>query len=228
MKPFFLIITFLLFIGPVQAVDYQYQYFNNEKNEDGYLPFSDYIPRVRKFNRTHPQHVEDFYSLYGMPLYYNENDLRENIRLLKIALTVNFRHPTEALCKITTEKEYYKYRNLMFMRINILIMRDYMKIAAKYDKRDVYFYDIHYEEDLLKSFAIAEENYKAAIPYWEAALKYAKTASKIKITTDLGSIESERYSFMTGEVNYLKIINNHLSGLEKKKSKLSSFKNSGN
>ncbi|MBN1500837.1 MAG: hypothetical protein JW982_11805 [Spirochaetes bacterium] len=226
-KIIILVITFL-FIIPVSAVDYQYQYFNNEKNEERYLPFSDYIPRVRKYNMTHPQQVEDFYLLYGMPLYYNENDLRENIRLLKIALTVNFRHPTKALCRITTEQEYYKYRNLMFMRINVLIMRDYMRIASQYDKRDVYFYDVHYEEDLIKSFAIAEENYRAAIPYWEQALKYAKTASTVKLTTDLGSIESERYSFVTGEIDYRKIINGHLSRLEKKKSKLASFRKPAN
>ncbi len=45
----------------------------------------------------------------------------------------------EALIKIESEEEYSKYRNLMFMHINMLIMRDHMKIAARYDKRRIYF-----------------------------------------------------------------------------------------
>lgn len=220
----FILFTILISVN-IYPIDYQYQYFNNEKNEGKYMPFSDYIPRVRKYNYTAPAHVEDYYLLYGMSLYYNENDLRENIRKLKKALTLNFRHPTQALCKISTEKEYYKYRNLMFMRINILIMRSYMKIATRYDKRKIYFYDVDYGEHLLESFDIAEKYYKEAIPYWTAAKKHANIASKVKLTTDLSNIESERYSIITGEVNYQSIISNHLGKLEQKKGKVQSMLN---
>ena len=39
---------------------------------------------------THPHFLEDYYQLYGMKLYYNENSLRRNIRMLKIALNSKF------------------------------------------------------------------------------------------------------------------------------------------
>jgi hypothetical protein len=74
----------------VHAEDYQYQYFNDEKNK--YVPFSDYIPRSRLHYKTVPHYVEDFYELYGMKQYYNENSLRKNIDRLKIAMECKFRH----------------------------------------------------------------------------------------------------------------------------------------
>lgn len=222
-KVVFSIILAMLTISTF-AIDYQYQYFTEEKDEGKYLPFSDYIPKHRKYIYTTPLHVEDYYKLYGMPMYYQENDLRFNIEKLKTALKCNFRHPSQALCKLNSDKEYWKYRNLMFMHINILIMRNYMRIASKYDRRQVHFYDKgHYAEHILKSFDIAEQLYKQAEPYWKEAEKYAKTASKVKVTLDLGNMESERFSIITGELDYGDIIKDHLKRLEKKKAKLESM-----
>lgn len=224
MKKTILLLVLLSTAFSISAIDYQYQYFSEDKEESGYMPFSDYIPKTRKYVYTTPLHVEDYYQLYGMEMYYQENDLRFNIEKLKTALNCKFRHPAKALCKIETEKEYYKYRNLMFMHINILIMRNYMKIAAKYDKRDVYFYDSgHWADHIKKSFDIAESLYKQAQPYWIEARKYAKTASKVKITLDLGTMETERYEIMTGELDYGDIINDHLKRLNKKRKKLDKF-----
>ena len=117
-----LLILLLIFsqIDNLHSEDYQYQYFKNKKK---YVPFSDYIPKVRLHYKTVPHYLEDYYELYGMKQYYNENYLRKNIERMKIALKLKFRHPSEALIKVKTENEYLKYRNLMFMHLNILIMK---------------------------------------------------------------------------------------------------------
>ncbi len=205
---------FILFPGNIHAEDYEYQYFHEEKK---YTPFSDYIPKSRLHFRTVPHYLEDYYLLYSMKQYYNEGSLRRNIERLKTALNSKFRHPSQALVKTESEAEYLKYRNLMFMHINMLIMRDQLKIAARYDMRKLNFYNLDFAEDIRKSLDTAAEYYREALPYWQEARKYAMKASEIKITTDLGTIESERYSIINGNTDFGKIIENYLQRIEKKK-----------
>jgi hypothetical protein len=65
-----IILTFLCLLPSLLfAEDYQYQYFS-EKDE--YVPFSDYIPKVRLHYYTVPHYLEDYYLLFGMKLYYDE------------------------------------------------------------------------------------------------------------------------------------------------------------
>ncbi|MFC1671375.1 hypothetical protein ACFL20_13360 [Spirochaetota bacterium] len=216
-----LIITIIfLSFSHLSAEDYQYDYFTIEKKKNKYVPFSDYIPRIRHHYKTVPHFLEDYYELYGMKQYYNENTLRRNIARLKTALNCRFRHPSMALVKVETEIEYRKYRNLLFMHINLLIMRNYLKIGARYDKRKIYFFNADFAKEINESLDIAESFYKEAMPYWVKAKKYANNASKFRITTDLGKMESERYSIIQGELDYNKIINFHLRNLSKKKNKL--------
>ena len=215
-----LICCCVLLPGPLSmAEDYQYHYFKKEKEK--HTPFSDYIPRVREHYETWPHYLEDYYELYGMKQHFNENSLRMNILRLKTALECNFRHPSRALVKVESEKEYLKYRLLMFMHINILIMRNYLQIGVRYDKRYIHFYNLDFAREISESLDIAERYYREALPYWEKARQYADRASAIKITTDLGFMESERYSIIKGEVNYGKTIDGYLSQLRSKKQKLS-------
>ena len=218
MKKCILTFIMLLMSGILFAEDYQYQYFTEEK--DKYVPFSDYIPKVRMHYETVPHYVEDFYRLYGMKLYYNENTLRLNINRLKVALTRKFRHPSQALVKVETADEYLKYRKLMFMHINLLITRNYLTIASRYDKQKIYFHSEPWAKEISESFEIAEKYYKEAIPYWKEAKKYALEASRIKITTGLGSMESERYSILHEELNYDKIIGDHMRRLNAKRKQI--------
>lgn len=218
MKKNLITVMILLCVASLRAEDYQYQYFNKEK--DKYVPFSDYIPLSRLHYQTVPHHVEDFYLLYGMKQYYNENSLRKNIDRLKIALECKFRHPSEALVQVDTEQEYYKYRNLMFMHINLLIMRNHMTIAARYDKQKIYFYNADFADDIKKSLDIAESYYSQAIPYWNRAREYAAKASTVKITTRLSYMESERYSIIKEELDFAKIIGKHMDKLKVKKNQL--------
>ena len=217
-----ILISFLIIFTAVilSAEDYQYQYFSEEKSSSGFLPFSDYVPLARLHYETTPHNLEDYYLLYGLKQYYNENTLRRNIEYLKIALKSSFRHPSKALVKIGSDKEYHKYRNLMFMHINLLIMRSHMMIAARYDRIDPKFYDTVFSKEISESLGNAEMLYKEAIPYWIEAKKYAQEASRIRVTTELSFMESERYSISNGTLNFEKIINDHLKGIDKKRQKL--------
>jgi hypothetical protein len=220
-KIFSLILTIILFSGvTLSGEDYQYQYFS-EKDE--YVPFSDYVPKVRMHYYTVPHDLEDYYLLFGMKLYYNENSLRKNIEMLKTALNCKFRHPSQALVKVDTEDEYLKYRKLMFMHINLMIMRNYLKIGSRYDKKSIKFYDVTFAKDINDSLDIAEKMYKEAIPYWEEAKKHAAESSRIKITTKLSNIESERYRIITGDLDFKKIITSHITSVNKKQEKLKNF-----
>ncbi len=223
---FISVLLIVLFLGPLplaRGENYQFQYFSDPKSRDKYVPFSDYIPRIRMHNFTHPHFLEDYYQLYGMKLYYNENSLRKNIRMLKIALNCNFRHPHYALVKVSSEKEYLKYRKLMFMHINLLIMRSYMRIAVRYDRIKLHFYDRDFAREISDSLDIADREYRAAIPYWKEAKRLAHEASRIKITTDLGNMESERFRIIHGKTNFARIIATHLQKVVEKKRKLKNY-----
>jgi len=206
---------------PLGAQNYQYQYFNKDKKK--YVPFSDYIPRIRNHYQTHPHYLEDYYLLYGKKLYYNENSLRVNIKYLETSLTAYFRHPSQAIVKVETRKEYRKYRILMYMHINLLIMRNHMRIASQYDKQKLYFYNYDFAKDIRDSLVYAEKYYKEAIPYWNKARKYAKMASRIKISTRLSYMESERYSIISKELNYGRIIKRYIKRVKTKKKKLNTY-----
>jgi hypothetical protein len=218
-KQIFVIIILLCIQQPLlYSEDYQIQYFKSKKKK--HLPFSDYIPKVRLHWNTVPHYLEDYYELYGMKQYYNVNSLRKNIERLKTALNSKFRHPSNALVKVESEQEYLKYRNLMFMHINLLIMRNYMRLASRYNKRKLYFYSTDYATEIYESLGIADKFFREAIPYWKKAENYAKRSSRIKITTDLPFIESERYSIIQKELDYQKIINSHLKKISRKRKRL--------
>ncbi|WP_078127643.1 hypothetical protein [Leptospira alexanderi] len=198
-------------------LDYNYEY---EKNGP-YTKFSDWVPY--KLHKWEPKFLEDYYQLYGLKPHYGENELRRNIYFLKIGLKKRFRHPKNALCPVKDEEEYYKYRNLLFMHINLQIMRSYMRIASQFDKRHLYFHNLDFAYDLNRSFEVADGFYKEAIPYWKEAQRYADRSSEIDSDLDLGTIETERYEIITGKLDFGKIIEDHLFRLEKKRNTIQEY-----
>ena len=179
-----------------------------------FTKFSDWIPK--RLHQYHPQHLEDFFLLYSLKQTYRQEELRRNIFFLKLALTKNFRHPQAALIPIKTAEEYHKYRLLLFMHINLKIMRSYLSLGALFDKRYVYFYNLDFSKELKESFTVAEGFYKEAIPYWIKALEYAKEASKYPFEIDLDTLESIRHEIITKEMDFDVYIKNHLERLQTK------------
>lgn len=160
--------------------------------------------------------MEDYYELFGLKRGYRVPELRENIFFLHTSLEARFRHPRNAMATIRTEEEYHKYRNLMFMQTNLLIMRMYLRLGSQYDKRHLYFHDLDVADDLEVSFSIARTYYYHARQYWEKARHYAEVASQYPFTIDLHTIESERHLIMTGERDFARIIDRHLGRVEAK------------
>jgi hypothetical protein len=102
----------------------------------------------------------------------------------------------------------------------MLIMRDIMKIAVRYDKQRIYFYNLDFAQTISESLDIADQLYGEALPYWDEARRYAEHASRYKITTDMGYIESERFSIVKGETDFRKIIGKHRESIKIKKQQL--------
>jgi len=142
------VLFFLLSSGAHAQLRLDYYYDQSEM----YTKFSDWIPK--RLHQWHPQHVEDFFLLYSLNQIYGEQDLLRNIYFLEIALQKRFRHPSQALAKIETPEEYHKYRLMIFMHINLKIMRSYLRLGSLYDKRHLYFYNLDFADELKESFAL--------------------------------------------------------------------------
>lgn len=210
--------VFLFFSGSLSAeirLDYYYD------QSEMYTKFSDWIPK--RLHQWEPKNVEDFFLLYSLQQHYDEQALRRDIYFLDIGLNRRFRHPSQALCKIETPEEYHKYRLLIFMHMNLKIMRSYLRIGSKYDKRHLYFYNLDFADELKESFAIAEYNYRKSIPYWIKAQEYAKEASAYSFELDMGTLESIRYEIMTGDIDFGVYTANHLSKLHEKQQAVDDF-----
>lgn len=209
---------FLLVLAPLYSnlrLDYYY-------DQSGmYTKFSDWIPK--RLHQWRPRNVEDFFLLYSLRTLYGEEELRRNIFFLKIALEKRFRHPREALCHIKTKEEYHKYRLLIFMHLNLRIMRSYLRIGSLYDKRHLYFYNLDFADELKESFDIAEGFYREALPYWFKAKEYALEASQYSFTLDMGTLESIRYDIEKGEIDYARFTANHLARLKQKQNSVKDF-----
>jgi len=188
-----------------------------------WVKFSDWIPFKQK--KFQPMFLEDYYLLYGLQMGYNISELKENIYFLYLALNSKFRHPRNSLCKIQTEEEFHKYRLLMFMEINLLIMRMYLRLGSLYDKRHLYFHDLDVSDDLEVSFLIARTYYNESLKYWYKAKDYAKKASIYPFTLDLGNIESHRFEIFSNELDYERIIKRHLNRIETKLEIIAQFLN---
>ena len=205
---------------PQQAVgELRLNYYYDDSGR--WVKFSDWIPYQQRKYR--PRHLEDFYALVGLPHSYKVSEVKQDIYWLVQALTHKFRHPSHSLCKIESKEEYHKYRLLMFMHINKLIMRKFLRLASLYDKRNLTFHDLDFADDLERSFSIAQSYYKQAYPYWQLARNYAQQANQYRFELDLPTIETERFEIVRKELNYDRIIERHLYKVQAKLSATKSF-----
>jgi hypothetical protein len=209
-----IILLSLFFVPALLANPYDVRKYEEDFSKHGYTKFSDFIAKLKADHRY--DYVEDYLELYRFPLLYGEKDMLKNIANLRFGLTRKFRSPYQALCKIEDQKDYHKYRLMVFMHFNILIARNFLRIGAHYDKRHIHFHDIAYAKELAKSFELAKLFYQEALPYWKKARALAMQASRIKRDLDLGEIDNERYEISTGKLNLGRMSAIYLSRLEKK------------
>lgn len=159
-------------------------------------------------------YAEDYYRLYSLPLYFNEQDLLQNIEFLKMALEAPFDFVNRALTIIKTEEEYQKYKDLMHMQFNYLITKNYVYIAALYDKQNYYFYNSQFKEDIKKSYEYAIYFYKLADERWLVTKEYATkvTANRSKIAMD--NLIDKAWKIKLGEIDYARTVRRQLKHID--------------
>ncbi len=164
------------------------------------------------------KYLEGFYNLYVENFYQYPNDVNRNIYYLKAALGVPFSNPLYAIATIKNETEWEKYRYLMFMHLNLKLVDSYLQLAKGLDKQEAYFYNAPWKEYNLKSLREAELYYLEAKKYWVDAVEWSSRANDDKFMflyiEDIIYFEDEHYMIQTGELDYNKIIDKHLTRLK--------------
>lgn len=170
------------------------------------------------------KYKEDWYKLFHVHYQQYPDDCMENIYWLEKAVEADFCNPLYADAKITTEKEWEKYRYLFQMHINLKLIEQHFRLGRVYDKKCIYFYDAPWKEEYLSNMEKALSCYKAGLYYWkEAKIWYEKANAptfRFLYIEDLQFWEDERERIFTGELNYEKIINREVERLEKNISEL--------
>ena len=170
------------------------------------------------------KYKEDWYKLFHVHYQQYPDDCMENIYWLEKAVEADFCNPLYADAKITTEKEWEKYRYLFQMHINLKLIEQHLRLGRIYDKKCIYFYDAPWKEEYLSNMEKALSCYKAGLYYWkEAKIWYEKANAptfRFLYIEDLQFWEDEREQIFTGELNYEKIINREITRLEKNISEL--------
>ena len=170
------------------------------------------------------KYKEDWYKLFHVHYQQYPDDCMENIYWLEKAVEADFCNPLYADAKITTEKEWEKYRYLFQMHINLKLIEQHLRLGRVYDKKCIYFYDAPWKEEYLSNMEKALSCYKAGLYYWkEAKIWYEKANAptfRFLYIEDLQFWEDERERIFTGELNYEKIINREITRLEKNISEL--------
>ncbi len=144
-------------------------------------------------NQKPPEYLEDYYQLYAERLYYNEENIRVNVYYLTKGLHSPFRHASKALCLLKNEEEGKRYKNLVIMRMYLKIMQNYLLLGALYDKKNIYYFNMDFKEDLKKSLTIAKYYYNLSRDYWKKVLNYAEKANSISAKIEIESLENELY-----------------------------------
>ncbi len=172
--------------------------------------------------RNRIKYAEDFYKLYKMKMHYNTDNLLANIHWLQLALYAKFDHPIRAMALIRNKQEHLKYKRLFRMRINFLIMKSYLMLGRRYDKKNLYYFNKKYKKELLSGFQIARVYYKRASHYWERAVKWANSAWKLKHYhlkgSEVDKMQNQMFKIVKKNkwINHAPVIQRLLEKLEQK------------
>ena len=165
------------------------------------------------------EYKEQYYKLYHIHLHQAPDDIVENIYWLEKAINADFCNPLYALGKITTKKEWEKYRYLFMMHLNLKMTEQHLRLGSKFDKQAAYFYNYPWKEQNIDSLSKAENFYNIAMAYWKEAKIWAEKANirefQFMIFDDLMGWEDEREKIALGTLNYERTINRELRRLAK-------------
>lgn len=161
---------------------------------------------------------EQYYRLYHLHLIQHPDDSMENIFWLEQALKAPFANPLHALALIENEIQWEKYRYLFTMHINLKLIEQYLFLGNKWNKRNAYFYNAPWRDQNLQSLDIAETCYRAALYYWDEAVKWAEKANARRFRwVDLPRVQfwqDEAFRIENGRLNYGRTIRRELQFLQ--------------
>lgn len=165
------------------------------------------------------KYKEDWYKLYHVHYQQYPDDCIENIYWLEKAVQADFCNPLFVDIKITTEKEWEKYRYLFQMHINLKLIEQHLRAGRTFDKKCIYFYDAPWKDEYLRNMETALTYYKAGLYYWKEVKVWCEKANASSFNflyiTDKQNWEDERERIVTGELDYEKMLNREISRLEK-------------
>ena len=165
-------------------------------------------------------YAEQYYKLYHEHFYHYPDDTMENISYLETALKSDFApfaNPLYALATIHDKAEWERYRYLFSMHVNLKLISLYLTLGSKYDKMVAYFYNEPWKRQNLESLATAEQVYKSAYGYWEAARQWSAKAWSMRGVhlEQVQAWEDECFRVQTGDLEYRDIIDAQLARLAK-------------
>ena len=203
---------YYLFSFTVFAEAYYFKSFYQRENQDDIHFFSRKVPSTKKLET-----FEEFYHLYYLTSYYDNHHLKRNIFWLQKTLKKPFAPPIQALVISTNIDQYRRYQRLIKMQVYYLLTKNYVLLAARFDKHYPVFFNKKYSKENLRSLNIAKNYYQTATTYWKECLKYHREADKIKKKTKLTFIEDLFYRIKYENFNYNTIIRRKIAKVEEKK-----------
>jgi len=166
---------------------------------------------------------EQYYRLFHIHHIQYPDDSMENIYWLEQAMKADFANPLYALALIENEVQWEKYRYLFNMHINIKLIEQYLYLGNKWNKRKAYFYNAPWRDQNLESLETAETCYRAALYYWDEALKWQEKANEKRfrwiILHKVEFWQDEVVRIEDGTLDYGKTIKRELALLEKVREK---------
>ena len=173
-------------------------------------------------------YAEQFYKLYRRNLYHYPEDIMTNINYLLAARASPFVNPLNALAQIEDVKQWKYYQALFMMHINLLLVKEHMNLADRFDKYNAYFYNAPWKRSNLDSLTKAESYYKFALTFWPEVLRWAAEANKPEykwLELDrIASWKTELANINNKTIDYPAIIQRDLDRLEQVRAK---FQNMG-
>ena len=161
---------------------------------------------------------EQFYRLFHHHHNRDPDNIMENIYWLERALTAPFCNPLFAIALIENETQWEKYRYLFMMHINIKLTEQHLFLGNLYNKRNAHFYNAPWKEQILDSLDTAETCFRAALYYWEEAVKWAEQSLDRRFRwINLQRVqfwEDEAFRIERGTLNYGRTINRELTRLQ--------------
>ena len=101
------------------------------------------------------------------------------------------------------------------MQVNLLILKEYRKLAKKYYLIDARFYHYPVRETHLKGLVTAEEFINLALFYWKEVKKWSDESSKsFFFLTDIQKWEDDNFRIQNGDLDYEFILNRDLEHLK--------------